>query len=167
MSKLLFILTGGTIDSFAEGYRGTAIVGERQTSFIPDYLVSQQLYLDYDCVTVCLKDSGDVNQAERDEIIRYIEETDCAHVIVTYGTDAMVDAAREVKSKLTRADVNVLFTGAILPLEAPFSDGGFNLGYALSKVKNIESGVFVAMHGRIFSPDNVIKNRDILRFEEA
>ncbi|HEX9654843.1 MAG TPA: asparaginase, partial [bacterium] len=46
------------------------------------------------------------------------------------------------------------------------SDGMFNLGSALSFVQVLPTGVYIAMNGKVFTSDNVRKNRERGEFEK-
>ena len=59
----------------------------------------------------------------------------------------------------------IVLTGAKIPFAYGSSDGLFKLGAALAFAQSLPSGVYVAMNGRVFSWDNVRKNRDIGEFE--
>jgi L-asparaginase len=47
----------------------------------------------------------------------------------------------------------------MIPYEIANSDALFNLGFACGVAQTLSPGVYVAMNGRIFSWDNVQKNR--------
>ena len=54
----------------------------------------------------------------------------------------------------------------MIPYKFGTSDGLFNIASALAYVQTLSSGVYVAMNGRIFENDKVIKNRETGIFEE-
>ena len=56
-------------------------------------------------------------------------------------------------------------TGAMVPYAFGISDGLFNLGSALSFAQAPPPGVYVAMNGRCFAWDDVVKNRELGIFE--
>jgi L-asparaginase len=73
----------------------------------------------------------------------------------------MVDTARAIASTgdpVIRAKTIVL-TGAMVPYAFGSSDGLFNLGSALSFVQVLPPGVYIAMNGRCFGWDQVVKDR--------
>jgi L-asparaginase len=77
----------------------------------------------------------------------------------------MPDTARFLEANLKRRDQTILLTASAIPIVgfAP-SDGPFNLGFAIAKVEDLPSGVYVAMNGRIFSPKEVMKVMSEARF---
>ena len=86
-------------------------------------------------------------------------------LVVTHGTDTMVETARAVAAAALPAKT-VVFTGAMIPYAFGSSDGLFNLGSALSFAQVLPPGVYVAMNGRHFAWDKVRKNRETGVFEE-
>lgn len=92
-------------------------------------------------------------------------------VIITHGTYTMPDSAKFLKANLKRKDQTIIFTGSMIPLLgfAP-SDAPFNLGYAIARVQELKAGIYVAMNGKIFMPEEVVKllseGRFISVFEE-
>ena len=84
-------------------------------------------------------------------------------IVITHGTDTMVDTAKV----LSAADNKVIvLTGAMEPAKFKSSDAIFNLGSAVAAVQTLPTGVYLAISGRIYTPDNVRKNRSLKQFEE-
>jgi L-asparaginase len=46
-----------------------------------------------------------------------------------------------------------------------YSDAMFNLGIAIGAVQILPAGIYIAMNGQIFNPDEVAKNRAEARFQ--
>jgi L-asparaginase len=86
--------------------------------------------------------------------VRACEE---AHVVVTHGTDTMVQTAGALAGAGIR-DKTIVLTGAMVPYAFGSSDGLFNLGSALSFAQVLPPGVYVAMNGQHFRWDAVRKN---------
>jgi L-asparaginase len=76
-------------------------------------------------------------------------------VVVTHGTDTMIETAR-VLGKLTGK--TVVLTGSMQPARFRVSDAEFNLGTAVAAVQILPPGVYLAMNGRIFDPRTARKN---------
>ena len=45
------------------------------------------------------------------------------------------------------------------------TDAGFNIGYAVAKSQELESGIYVCMNGKIFNPEEIIKVLSEGRFD--
>ena len=83
-------------------------------------------------------------------------------MLVTHGTDSMVETAK-VLSSLTGK--TIVLTGALNPARFRGSDAEFNIGTAVGAVQSLPAGVYIAMNGRIWDPAKVRKNVDANRFE--
>ena len=151
-----FILTGGTLDSFYEATKDTAV--PLVHSCIPQYLKGLNLYLSTVFTEVCMKDSRDINQKDLKNILNSIQQSSHSKIIVTHGTYTMPDTAKYLKTNLKRKDQTIILTGSMIPITgfSP-SDGPFNLGFALAKVAELKPGVYLCMNARIFSPEEVMK----------
>lgn len=62
-------------------------------------------------------------------------------------------------------DKTTVLIGSFILGNTRNTDAPFNLGYAICALKTLGSGVFIAMNGRIFSWNNVVKNIDKNMFE--
>lgn len=158
-----FIMTGGTIDSHYDGTRDTAIVNE--CSIIPRFIEGIKLYDRTIFSEICMKDSREMNKKDLKSLLDKIEKSPCKHLVITHGTYTMPDSARFLKANLRRKDQVIILTGSMLPIsEFTMSDGGFNLGYAVSKAQDLAPGVYVCMNGKVFSANEVIKSISEGRF---
>ena len=108
-------------------------------------------------------DSLDMSDADRDLIAENCARSPEDRLVITHGTDTMVETARVVAAAVPGK--TVVLTGAIVPIAFGSSDGLFNLGSALSFAQVLPPGVYIAMNGRCFAWDNARKNRANGRFE--
>lgn len=155
-STIHFIITGGTIDSFYNGVKDT--VTPLPHSSLPAFIKSLKLYEDIIFTEICMKDSRALTKNDMLKVARTIQKSPHKKIIITHGTYTMPDTAKIVKANLKRNDQTIIFTGSMIPLMgfAP-SDAPFNLGYSIARVQELTSGIYVAMNGRIFSPEEVAK----------
>jgi L-asparaginase len=153
-------VTGGTFDKEYDELRGTLYF--KQTH-LPEMLQLGRCRLDVAIETLMMMDSLEMTDAERDRIVTSCRDCDETRVVVTHGTDTMVDTARALAHGVTGK--TIVLTGAMVPYAFGSSDGLFNLGSALSFVQTLPAGVYVAMSGRWFRWDNVRKNREAGVFE--
>ena len=91
-SKIHFIITGGTIDSYYDGSKDTAVVNKE--SIIPSFIESLKLYKDSEFTTVCMKDSRELKREDLENVLKVVEETANDKIIITHGTYTMPDTAR-------------------------------------------------------------------------
>ena len=105
-----------------------------------------------------MKDSRQLNEEDRQNILNAVEKSNFTKIIITHGTYTVPDTARFLKANLKRTDQTIVLTSSMVPIRgfAP-SDGPFNLGYAISLVQTLKPGVYVGMNGRVFSPEEVVK----------
>jgi L-asparaginase len=158
-----FIMTGGTIDSSYDGRRD--MVAPNKESVIPPFIKSLKLYHNAEFTTVCMKDSRDLMPKDLENVLKIVEKSPHAKVIITHGTYTMPDTARFLKANLKRKDQTIILTGSAIPISgfSP-SDGPFNLGYAVAQLEHLQPGVYVAINGRVFSPEEVMKVISEARF---
>ena len=151
-----FVITGGTIDSYYEGTKDTVMPSDH--SIIPEFIKSIKLYNDSTFTEICMKDSRELNEDDRKELLKTVEESPCNKIIITHGTYTMPDTARYLKANLKRNDQTIILTGSMTPIKgfSP-SDGTFNLGYSVAQAQKLESGLYVCMNGKVFDPEEVMK----------
>ena len=162
-NKIHFIITGGTIDSYYNGIKDTT--EPLKISVIPSFINSLKLYEGGVFTQICMKDSRALTTRDRKQILQTIEHSKQKRIIITHGTYTMPDTARFLQVHLTRKDQTIIVTGSMIPLTgfSP-SDAPFHLGYALAKAQELPAGIYVCMNGRIFSPEEIVKNLSEGRF---
>jgi L-asparaginase len=153
-------VTGGTFDKKYDELRATL---DFQDTHVPEMLRLGRCELDVSIRTLMMVDSLDMSDSDRASIVDNCLRADETQIVVTHGTDTMVETARAIAEKVKNK--TVVLTGAMVPYAFGSSDGLFNLGSALSFVQVLPPGVYIAMNGRYFSWDNVRKNRDVGAFE--
>jgi len=156
------LVTGGTFDKQYDEVHARLHFTESQ---VPEMLRLGRCHAEVSIRTVMLVDSLDMTDADRAIITRTCLQAPESQIVVTHGTDTMVETARAIAEAVT--DKTVVLTGAMIPYAFGSSDGMFNLGSALSFAQVLPPGVYVAMNGRCFRWDNVRKNRETAVFEDA
>lgn len=159
MDQLCIVTTGGTIDKIYFDDKSSFEVGDPQ---IAEILRSIGVAFRFEVIALLRKDSLQVTDTDRELVRRAIEAQPEKHVLVTHGTDTMVETARVL---LGVADKTIVLTGALNPALFKGSDAVFNIGCAVGAVQCLPAGVYIAMNGRIWDPRQVRKNRDANRFE--
>ncbi len=105
-----------------------------------------------------MKDSRQINTRDRKKILNTIQRSRARYYIITHGTYTMPATARFLLKHLSNTRKTVIFTGSMIPLDGfTFSDGPFNLAFALAHLQFVDPGVYVAANGRIFRGDKVKK----------
>ena len=109
-------------------------------------------------------DSLDLDQAGRTRVVERARDSEETAIVVTHGTDTMVQTGR-VLADAALDQKTIVLTGAMVPYAFGSSDGLFNLGSALSFVQVLPPGVYVAMNGQHFPWNAVRKNTATGYFE--
>jgi L-asparaginase len=86
-------------------------------------------------------------------------------IIVSHGTDTMIETGKAINSKISTLSIPVVMTGAMVPLGFENSDGLQNQTEAIMATLFLPPGVWVVMHGQVFPVDNALKNKDRGTFE--
>ena len=159
MDNLLIVTTGGTIDKVYFDDKSAYQVGEPQIGRI---LQELGVAFEFRVVPILRKDSLHITTADRELLRATIAEHDAKHVLVTHGTDTMVETAKVLASI---AGKTIVLTGALNPARFRGSDAEFNIGTAVGAVQSLPAGVYIAMNGRVWDPARVRKNVAANRFE--
>jgi len=159
ISKLLIITTGGTIDKIYFDDKSDYQIGEPQ---IGQILHALHVAFDIEVTALMRKDSLHIGDKERQLIHATAAAADTSQILITHGTDSMVETARvlsDIEGK------TIVLTGALNPARFRDSDAIFNIGCAVGAVQSLPPGVYIAMNGKVWDPEHVQKNRRENRFE--
>lgn len=157
--NLHIITTGGTIDKIYFDAKSDYQVGE---PVIGELLESMGVHFPFTVESALRKDSLDMDDADRAKIRDCAQRCSEAHVLITHGTDGMVQTGKALKGI---AGKTIVLTGALQPAAMKNSDAIFNIGCAIGALQSAAPGVYIAMNGELFPIDNVRKNLDRNRFE--
>ncbi len=160
---LAILVTGGTFDKEYDELTGRL--------FFRDTHVDEMLRLGRSRLTIAVEtvmmiDSLEMDDRGRAWIVERCRAREERSIVVTHGTDTMVETARALAGAALEGRTIVL-TGAMVPYAFGSSDGLFNLGSALSFAQVLPSGVYIAMNGRYFAWNEVRKNRELGVFERS
>lgn len=161
MNSLLIITTGGTIDKIYFDDKSDYQVGEPQIGGI---LRELGVVIPFTVVPVMRKDSLHINAEDRALLKSVIEARNERHILITHGTDTMVETAKVLSAIPGKT---MVLTGALNPASFRGSDAEFNIGTAVGAVQCLPPGVYIAMNGRIWDPAKVKKNVSANRFEAS
>ncbi len=155
--------TGGTIDKVYFDARSDYEVGEPQ---VAEILRTAGVGFDFTAESLFRKDSLELTDEDRSEIAARVAATTALRVILTHGTDTMVETARVIADTLgDDPKKTVVLVGSLQPAAFRASDAEFNVGFAAAAVQALPAGVWIAMNGRFFRPHEVRKNLEANRFE--
>lgn len=158
------ITTGGTFDKEYNYISGELIFVE---THLPELLKRARCGLDVRVEKLMMIDSLEMTDHHRDLITKRCNQSSVDQIIITHGTDTMVETATRLANEKSLKLKTIVITGAMIPYSlGTSSDGFFNLGSALSFVQVLEPGIYIAMNGRFFNWDNVKKNYNTGFFEK-
>ena len=155
-----FFVTGGTFDKEYNELNGELYF--KQTH-LPEMLALGRSRVPAEVTTLLMIDSLAMTNDHRELIARACNEAPEERIVVTHGTDTMVETAQVVAARVTGK--TIVLTGAMIPWKFGSSDGLFNLGSALAFAQVLSPGVYVSMNGQCFPWNNVRKNKSKGEFE--
>ncbi len=159
--SIRILVTGGTFDKEYDMINGKL---DFEETHVPEMLKLGRCVLDTEIRTVMMVDSLEMTDTDRELLLHNCKNAPEDKILITHGTDTMaLTAAYIAKENLNKT---IVITGAMIPYKFGSSDGFFNLGAALAFLQALPYGVYVAMNGRYYNWDNVVKNKKTGYFEE-
>jgi L-asparaginase len=159
--RIAIFTTGGTIDKVYFDAKGAYEVG---APMVRQILEQGRVTAQIPITELLRKDSLEMTSADRIAVRDAVAASDATRVIVTHGTDTMVETARELQGLPGKT---IVLTGALQPARFADSDAAFNLGLAFGAVQVLPSGVYITANGQVFPADSVRKNVALNRFESV
>jgi L-asparaginase len=153
--------TGGTFDKVYFDANSAFSIGESQVAPI---LEEGNVTIEYSVESVLRKDSLEITDTDRQSICDAVKASSATQILITHGTDTMVQTARALASAGIK-DKTIVLLGAMQPARMRVSDAPFNLGFALAAVQLLSPHIYITMSGQIFPYDKVVKNLSESRFE--
>lgn len=159
--ELIVLTTGGTIDKAFSIATSKLIVDE---SFAAVVLPQLRLTVRYSIRELLRVDSLDLTPEDRLVISKAVAEAPVPRVVITHGTDTMVESARVVDGANTGQNHTVVFTGAFIPGRFSPYEACFNLGVAMRAALTLRRGVYIAMNGSVRPWREVHKDQKLNAF---
>jgi len=149
------LITGGTFDKSYNHISGDLFF---KKTHIPEMLERSKCRLNVNVKTLMMIDSLEMTKKDIEKIIDECKKTKSSRIVITHGTDTMVNTAKKIAEKIKNK--TIVLTGAMIPYAfGSSSDGFFNLGSALSFVQTLKNGIYIAINGQYFDYDKVEKNK--------
>lgn len=165
MGQLIYLIsTGGTIEKVYSERTGQV---ENIDTKIDRYLDMLRLPgTDIEEIRLMNKDSLEMTATDRDLVLATVRAklAKPAPIVITHGTDTLVETGLHLERNLTGLPVAIVLTGAMTPLGFERSDGLQNLTESLLAAKVLPPGVWVVMHNQVFRVDETTKDRDRATF---
>lgn len=161
MAIRIFI-TGGTFDKEYNELTGSLYFKDTHLS---EMLKLGRCRLNLEIRTLMMIDSLEMTEADRLIIADNCRAVPEDRIVVTHGTDTMVETARFLAERVEGKII--VLTGAMIPYKFGSSDGMFNLGSSLAFVQTLPPGIYISMNGRCFPWNRVRKDKRIGEFVDA
>jgi len=160
MTKLLIINTGGTFNKVYNPIDGTLEI-DKSFSALKD--ISNKWFCNFEILNIIGKDSLDMNNQDRLELLGTISQSEHTHIIVIHGTDTLhLSAECLADAELEKV---VVFTGAMVPYSIDPVEATANLASAYGYIQSLEiEGIYIAMNGVLGGYHKVKKDRKLGRF---
>ena len=162
-SKITIINTGGTFNK-----RYNPLTGELEVpkdSLALDEIISYCYNIDFEVLNIISKDSLEMNDDDRELIVRTIKNCKNKNIIIVHGTDTIDLTAKYLDEKIK--DKTIILTGAMLPISINKIEATLNFASAIGFLNaNIKNGIYISMHGSVKNYKKLIKNREIGQFLE-
>ena len=156
---LKIFTTGGSIDKTYSTQASDFVVGEPHIGCV---LVDANVNLKYEVVSLLAKDSLEITDADRALIVEKVRAEACPRIVITHGTDTMIQTANALASIPGKT---IVLTGAMQPAAFKHTDADFNVGGAVIAAQTLPPGVYLVMNGRVFDPKQAKKNLEANQFE--
>lgn len=156
---LKILCTGGTFDKVYYDALSDYQIGEPQVEWI---LKQAGVNFSYEIESILKKDSLEITSEDREHIVAKVNEQTCNKIVITHGTDTMVETAQALTEVVGKT---IVLVGAMQPARFKDSDATYNVGFATAAASILSPGIYIAMNGQLFNADEVKKNRDAGRFE--
>jgi L-asparaginase len=164
MTVIYVLTTGGTIEKVYSEQTGEV---RNLDSKIDRYLGLLRLP-DADIRVVPLMNIDSLNMTDDDRavILRAVSGLlpDKAPILITHGTDTMVETGLYLQRALAALEMPIVLTGAMAPLGFERSDALQNLTESLLALRLLAPGVYIVSHNQVFPVGNVRKDRALGRF---
>lgn len=160
MEHVHFITTGGTIDKKYSQSKGTYnfTIGSPAIERILERLPEPDFT--YTITELYQIDSLDMETAHRNEIEHACETAPSDNIIITHGTDTLIQTAQHLANQDQFTTKTIILTGATQPEKMKHTDADLNLGTALAAADILPQGVHIAIHGQVYKPRNLTKTAD-------
>jgi L-asparaginase len=161
--KIHLVTTGGTIEKIYSEPTGRV---ENLGAKIDRYLHSLRLPdAHIETTPLMNKDSLEMTAEDRELVVAVVRaKIHEAPVVITHGTDTMVETGKLLRGRLPDLRYPIILTGAMTPLGFERSDGLQNLTESLFAARTLPPGVWIVMHGQVFDAGHARKDREHSRF---
>jgi len=151
--NILFIQTGGSIDKdYPKVTKGYAF--EITKPAVARIITNARPGFSYEIIELLKKDSQDITDSDRKLIYETCKKARQKKIVITHGTDTMIETAKVLSSIKDKA---IVLTGSIVPEKFKGTDADFNVGSAVGALSALPNGIYIAMHGRVVAYSKAVR----------
>ena len=160
--KILILNTGGTFSKVYDEILGHLIIPKHNNALEKIFKISKISNIQID--GIIYKDSLDITNQDRKELVDYINSYNYEKIIIIHGTDTMNLTALYLAKKIKHKQI--VITGSMKPFSINPIEAVSNLmsayGFLNSCKKN---NIYISMHGLIKKHNKIKKNNKLGIFE--
>lgn len=159
--KITIINTGGTFNKKYDMLSGKLEVLDDSSSL--KNIIEWSNNIDFEVIETISKDSLDITNKDRDELIQVINSCKNKNIIIIHGTDTMNKTASYIENKIENK--KIVLTGAMIPMSIDKVEATMNISMAIGFLNtNVENGIYLSLHGAVVPHHKIYKNKEIGRF---
>jgi len=153
MKKILIVNTGGTFNKIYDPIRGEFIIDLESQALNK---IATKWLCEFNIVNIIGKDSLDMTNHDRLELLATISQSEYHHILIVHGTDTMeITAEYLADAELEKC---IVLTGSMVPYSVDPVEATANLSSAYGYINALDkAGVFIAMHGVMRKSEDIKK----------
>lgn len=160
MDKILLISTGGTFNKVYDPLNGRLII-DKTSSAVKE--IASRWLCKFDLVNMLGKDSLEMNNHDRLELLTMISQSEYKKIIIIHGTDTMTVTAEYLAD--AELDKQLILTGAMVPYSINPIEATANLSSSFGYIQTLDpSGVYIVMNGLFSSYKKIKKDKQKGKF---
>ena len=159
--NITIINTGGTFNKVYNPITGELEVANDNKAL--DEIINSCFNINFEIKNIISKDSLEIDNDDRDMMIKAINDSKNKKIIIVHGTDTIDITAQYLENK----DLNkqVVLTGAMVPMSIKKVEATMNFSQALGFLNaDIKNGTYISMHGAVASYKNIKKDKQVGKF---
>ena len=155
MKKILIMSTGGTFNKIYDPIKGEFIIDVESQALNK---IAKKWLCEFNIVNIIGKDSLDMTNHDRLELLATISQSEYHHILIVHGTDTMeVTAEYLADAELEKC---IVLTGSMVPYSVDPVEATANLSSAYGYMNALDKeGVFIAMNGVMGTYEQLKKDR--------
>jgi L-asparaginase len=155
MNRILLISTGGTFNKVYDPLNGRLII-DKTSSAVKE--IASRWLCEFDLVNIIGKDSLEMDDHDRFELLTLISRSEYKKIIIIHGTDTMTVTAEYLAE--AGVDKQLILTGAMVPYHIDPVEATANLSSSFGYIQTLDpNGIYIVMNGIFGSYEKIKKDR--------